>query len=146
MPRQQRPPLETLGPAHTHVCLVAAGCLDLGQPYLPSFPARVGGRTEQENSGVPCGKCFTQHPLTALLKALEWLLSHHESCVIWPPCASLELSLVTLSSLQSRLLVGPQHSNPTLTPGSLHVLSPLLRRLFPQILARLVPSSSPSLY
>lgn len=115
LPRQQRPPLETLGPAHTHVCLVAAGCLDLGQPYLPSFPARVGGRAEQENSGVPYGKCFTQHPLPALLKALEWLLSHHESCVIWPPCASLELSLVTLSSLQSRLLVGSQHSNPTLT-------------------------------
>lgn len=27
------------------VCLLAAGFLDLGQPYLPCFPVTVGGRT-----------------------------------------------------------------------------------------------------
>lgn len=138
MPRQLRPPLEP-GPACSSVCLLAADFLDLVQPYLPYFPVRVGRRMEEENSGVPCDRCVTQHQPTVLLKALQQLLFHHETYIIRLSQASLESSLVTLSSLQSSLLADPQDSNPTRIPRSLHLLSSLLRRLCPQILARRVP-------
>lgn len=46
----------------TPVCLGPAGCLDLGQPSLLSFPAGVGGGVERENQGFPV---MGLHPVPA---------------------------------------------------------------------------------
>ena len=67
------------------------------------------------------------------------LPSHPQDFLVQPPFASLALSLVTFSALQSRHSCGPQYSSPTSTSGLLRFLFSLLRRLCAQILASLMP-------
>lgn len=142
LPRQLRPPLEVCGPSQAPVCLTSAGCLDFGHSFLLSFPAGVGGGMEQENSRVSHGGASSSTCLLPFLAPCSNCCLTHQASVSWPPTASLEPPLVTLSSLQSSLLDGPEHSNPALLQG-LCTCYFLCWEGCLQISARLLPSPPP---
>lgn len=101
--------------------------------FLPCFPG-------QRTWGFPVTTASSSACLLLCSKTRWMLPSDPRACTIRPPGASLPSSFVTLSSLQPGLPAGPQPSNSTPSPGPLHLRFPLLRRLCPQVLARLMPS------